>query len=265
MDMTDVETSRKGMISSIMEISLGIQQLAQRLDGELTPIVGGVAPRKAERLKKKRNQLRNLTHQATSLMGVLQNLNPASISASQQAIERLQTMERDALLMLNKFLVFLAWLGDPDNVPDDRRRKTNRRNRRNAYNWQGENQRNRQDRREPLPDDRKDRRKSKRVPYNVSILFFDDSGRMFSGTTHDLSVRGLRVILKNTPQGLETGNHGHVGFPSTSEKNQFACRVAWRSGQETALEIIDYRSQFGILIAERMMQQSIAKQLLNLG
>ncbi|MBF0589693.1 MAG: PilZ domain-containing protein [Magnetococcales bacterium] len=253
------EEIRDALYSSILEISQGIQKLAGRMESA-SP---GRSEQAAALLQERRPLLEELSQQASGLIEMLGKLDLAAIANSEPAMQRLQVMEREAFELLNLFLHFLAWLENPQQASHDRRREANRR-RQDEDAWSSDNRRHNNDRRaqnDALPD----RRRNKRVPYQVTILFFDKNGRMFQGFTHDLSVQGMRVGLKNTPQDLAPGTTGHVGFPATSADKKFPCRIIWTDGADLALEIIDYRSGFGVLTAEVMMQQAVAKQLIDLG
>ncbi|MBF0270606.1 MAG: PilZ domain-containing protein [Magnetococcales bacterium] len=83
------------------------------------------------------------------------------------------------------------------------------------------------------------RRRHERVWFRYKAELVLSGGHAVSGTTQDLSLKGLFLITAGQPAGVAVGDTGTLRFSVLNLRKEFSCRVVHLQSNGMGLEVQD--------------------------
>ncbi|MEG3640755.1 PilZ domain-containing protein [Magnetococcus sp. PR-3] len=96
----------------------------------------------------------------------------------------------------------------------------------------------------------KTRRRGERVQHASKVEFVNENGWIYRGLTEDISVTGVRVMMKDPLDGIHSGETGAFFLMEHSNERGFPCQIVRVDGGQLVLNITGDLSRYSLLVMQ---------------
>lgn len=100
------------------------------------------------------------------------------------------------------------------------------------------------------------KRSHDRVSFKHQVILELSDKKIFHGILQDVSLRGVFLILNDSPIGIKTGDEGFLQITLSNQPKKFPCKLAHIRNQGIGLQMLDKGIQFGASLTEALMQET---------
>ncbi|ABK44745.1 type IV pilus assembly PilZ [Magnetococcus marinus MC-1] len=99
------------------------------------------------------------------------------------------------------------------------------------------------------------RRQNKRVEHASTVEFINESGWIYRGLTEDISVTGVRVVIRGSLHGLYPGESGAFFLMGHADERGFPCKIVRVEEDTLVLKITGDLSRYSLLVMQDAFAQ----------